>query len=115
MAPCVSLKDIDSLRDAIESTGMIDAMPDSFYEELMDNGIETVEQFEDSYQGQYRDGAEFSEELCESIGYLNETNLPAFLQFCIDWEAVWMSSLRFDYFIIEGKRAGDNRFFSSNY
>ena len=37
--------ELEQLRDAIGSTGMIDTMPDEFYQELIDYGIETAEQF----------------------------------------------------------------------
>ena len=93
-----------------------DALEDNGYsftvfvvQEMMDYGIETVSQFEDAYQGQHLDGASFAEQLCEDCGYLEESNLPAFIQSHIDWETVWSNELRFDYFEIDG------HFFSNNF
>ena len=74
----------------------------SFFEELVDYGIESLEQFEDSYQGQHQDGAYFAESLCEDCGYLEESNLPMFIQSHIDWATVWTNELRFDYFEVNG-------------
>ena len=70
---------------------------DKFMEDLDDNGIETVEQFEDAYAGQYDSGADFAEQLCDNCGYLSESNLPTFISNHIDWQAVWDCELRHDY------------------
>ena len=93
-----------------------DALEDNGYsftvfvvQEMMDYGIETLSQFEDAYQGQYLDGASFAESLCEECGYLEESNLPTFIQNHIDWESVWSCELRFDYFEIDG------HFFTNNF
>ena len=86
-----------------------------FMEELDDNGIETVEQFEDAYAGQYASAAAFAEQLCDDCGYLSESNLPTFITNHIDWDAVWDCELRHDYFIVEGKYPGDLRFFSRHF
>ena len=93
-----------------------DALEDNGYsftvfvvQEMMDYGIETISQFEDAYQGQHLDGASFAEQLCEDCGYLEESNLPTFIQSHIDWETVWSNELRFDYFEIDG------HFFSNSF
>ena len=104
--------ELEQLRDAIGSTGMIDTMPDEFYQTLIDYGIETSEQFEDAYQGSYRDGAEFSESMVNDLGYLDNCDLPDFITHAIDYDVMWECSLRHDYFMIDGKRPGDKRFFS---
>ena len=80
-----------------------------FFQELVDYGIESLEQFKDSYQGQHDSSAEFAESLCEDCGYLQESNLPMFIQMHIDWELVWSNELRFDYFEVDG------HFFSNNF
>ena len=100
---------IESLKNEIASLGYVDTQSDEFYQELMDYGIESLSQFEDAYQGQHLDGASFAEQLCEDCGYLEESNLPAFIQSHIDWETVWSNELRFDYFEIDG------HFFSNNF
>ena len=65
--------------------------------ELDDNGIETAEQFQDAYSGQYSSAAAFAEQLCDDCGYLSESNLPNFISNHIDWQAVWDCELRHDY------------------
>ena len=84
-----------------------------FMVELDDNGIETVEQFEDAYAGQYDSGADFAEQLCDQLGYLSESNLPNFISNHIDWNAVWNCELRHDYCTIEYD--GVTHFFSRHF
>ena len=59
------------------------------YEIFLNNYDEdaTLEQFEERYDGKYEGGEDFAEHLCEECGYLR--NLPAWLQCCIDYSAVW--------------------------
>ena len=85
-----------------------------FFEELVDYGIESLTQFEDSYQGQYRSGADFAEQMCDDCGYLGSNQgIPDFILNHIDWETVWSNELRFDYFSIEA--GGYMYFFSNNF
>ena len=107
-----TLSPLESLKNEIESTGMIDSRSDEFYQELMDYGIESVSQFEDAYQGQHLDGASFAEQLCEDCGYLD--TVPSIILNHIDWADVWTSEVRFDYFSIEVS-PGRHEFFSNNY
>ena len=87
---------IDSISD-MTSDIIDEADYDSFMKELDDNGIETAEQFQDAYAGQYDSGADFAEQLCDQLGYLSESNLPNFISNHIDWQAVWDCELRYDY------------------
>ena len=74
-----------------------------FFRELIDYGIESLEQFEDSYQGQYKSGAEFAEQIADECGYLGSNqDVPDFILNHIDWEDVWSCELRFDYFEVDG-------------
>ena len=109
MSVTTTLSPLESLKNEIESTGMMDSRSDDFYQELMDFGIESVSQFEDAYQGQYLDGASFAENICDECGYLEESNVPTFITNHIDWESVWSRELRFDYFEVDG------HFFSNNF
>tara|TARA_R100001463_G_scaffold44005_2_gene91583 strand:+ start:362 stop:727 length:366 start_codon:yes stop_codon:yes gene_type:complete len=92
---------------------------DKLIQELDDYGIETVEQFEDAYAGCFESQpctsaeAMFCEELADDCGYMNETNLPNFIAYHIDWQAVWDCELRHDYFTIEAD--GDTYFFSRHF
>ena len=102
--------ELEQLADAIGSTGMIDAMPDKFYQDLIDYGIETAEEFEDTYQGSYSSGAEFCQVMVEDCGELDQ--VPDFITNHIDYDSMWECELRHDYFMLDGKRPGDKRFFS---
>ena len=102
----------ETLRKEIESDSVyFDYFEDKsieFFNELVDYGIESLEQFNDSYQGQHRSGADFTESLCEDCGYL-DGDFPMFIKSHIDWETVWSNELRFDYFEVDG------HFFSNNF
>ena len=86
---------------------------DAFIEELANYGINDVSDFENAFS-QESEGygervfSEFCEELVESCGYTIE---PEFIRYCIDWEQVWYSSLRYDYQTIE---FGSNTYFFRN-
>jgi len=56
-------------------------------------GVDDLEYFEDAYQGEYRDGAEFAEQLVRDC-YGISSDIPSFVE--IDWEATW-ENLRYDY------------------
>jgi len=100
----------DKLQEAVIQEGLIDAMPDRFWNELVVNGIETVKQFKAALAGEYSSAAEFSKELCEERGYLSE--FPTWLYSSINWEDVWYGTLQSDHFMVEGKHPGDYFFFS---
>ena len=64
----------------------VDAVLEEF--DLMD-----VEHLNDAYQGQYRSGAEFAENLVTDCGYIHQ-ELPYWIE--IDWEKTW-DNLSYDY------------------
>ena len=109
MSVTTTLSPAESLKNEIESTGVYGELSVDFYQELMDYGIESLQQFEDAFQGEHLDGASFAENICEECGYLEESNLPTFIQNHIDWESVWSCELRFDYFEVDG------HFFTNNF
>ena len=84
------------LKQEIEESGMIDSRSIDFYQELLDNGVESLEQFEESYQGLHQTEGDFVEELLNDC-YVNE--LPTWVH--IDYQRTWDDSLRFDYFSVQ--------------
>ena len=71
---------------------------DEYGRELVDNfadhfDIETVENFEEMYQGQHETGANFAESICNDLGYIRD--LPAWVS--VDWEKTWEDALSYDY------------------
>ena len=105
-----------ALLDYIED--IIEYADEELIEELDDNGIETVEQFEDAFAGSY-DGygskspeAQFCEELVSDCGYL-EGDLPDFITSHIDYQEIWDCELTHDYFTIEHRNT--SLFFSRHF
>ena len=80
-----------------------------FMKELNDIGIETPEQFDDSYE-YTSESYKPEEELAEYfVTEVLETSYPSIIEGCIDWQRVWDSGLRYDYNTIEFD--GDTYFF----
>ncbi len=97
------------LQQEIEESGRMDSQTDEFYQELVDYGIESLEQFEDSYQGQYISEAEFVEQILDDC---YQCDLPTWVH--IDYQRTWDDSLRFDYFSIQ-TRPHTYEIFCSNF
>ena len=85
----------EELQRVIEESGMVDSRSIDFYQELLDNGIESLEQFEESYQGQYESEADFVEQLLSDC---YQCDLPNWVD--IDYQKTWDDSLSWDYFSI---------------
>ncbi len=84
---------------------------------INNEGIENVDQWEDAYvqsmPSSWRVEAQFTEQLMDDLGYLCETELPTFITYHIDWQAVWDCELRFDYSTIDYD--GVTHFFSTHF
>ena len=63
--------------------------------------IDSVEHFEESYQGQFDSGAEFAEQIATDCGYIKsyQGDLPSWIE--IDWKASW-DNLSYDYTELNG-------------
>jgi len=84
-----------------------------FMKELDDLGIDTPEQFDESFEWD-TDGYKPEEEFAEHfVTEVYETSIPDIVEGCVDWQAVWNSSLRYDYNTIEF--GGDTYFFRNNW
>ena len=76
--------------DRIKEYASLDNGKRDAYEAYLSNWSEgTFEDFEERYEGKYDSPEDFAEYLCEECGYFR--NLPAWLQCCIDYSAVWRS------------------------
>lgn len=51
---------------------------------------------QEAYAGQYDNGADFAQSLCEEFEYIPK-DLPDFIKSHIDWQAVWDAELHWDY------------------
>jgi hypothetical protein len=69
--------------------------------------VDSVENFDEMYQGQYDSGAEFAEQIATDCGYVTR-ELPSWIE--IDWQKTWDNALSYDYTEI-----GNGYIFNSNY
>ena len=87
---------------------------EDFGQNLVDEFIEdfdvsTIENFEDMYQGQYRNGAEFAQQIATDCGYIKsyQGDLPSWIE--IDWEKTW-DNLSYDYTELIGGHIFNNNY-----
>ena len=91
---------VDEINDRV-SDGFDEHDYESFIEKLDDYGITTAEQLSDAlwYQtDEYNAKAEFAEYVETEI---NCTEIPSHLEGCIDWQTLWDSYYRFDFYSFE--------------
>ena len=69
---------------------------DDYGQEVVDEFIEDydIENFENMYQGQYRNGAEFAEMIASDCGYVSR-DMPSWIE--IDLQITWDNALSYDY------------------
>ena len=113
-------KDVDTqeLIDAIaERTNFIieEDEYDAFISLLADLGITDAGQFEDAFAGEYESYGEhilskFAEDFSDDL-YPSE-DLPEIYRYAIDYQIVWYSALRYDFYDMEFK--GNTYFFNRN-
>ena len=77
---------------------------DEFAEEF---DVDSVDHFEDMYQGQYNSGADFAEQIATDCGYITR-DLPSWIE--IDWQKTWDNALSYDY-----TELSDGHIFNNNY
>ena len=56
--------------------------------------VDTIEHFDEMYQGQYDSGAEFAEQISSDCGYVSR-DMPSWIE--IDWQKTWDNALSYDY------------------
>jgi hypothetical protein len=56
--------------------------------------VDTIEHFDEMYQGQYDSGAEFAEMIASDCGYVSR-DMPSWIE--IDWQKTWDNALSYDY------------------
>ena len=77
---------------------------DEFAEEF---DVDSVEHFEDMYQGQYNSGADFAEQIASDCGYITR-DLPSWIE--IDWQKTWDNALSYDYTELIGGHIFNNNY-----
>ena len=69
--------------------------------------VDSVEHFEDTFQGQYTSGAEFAETIASDCGYVSR-DMPTWIE--IDWEKTWDKALSYDYTELSGGHIFSNSY-----
>ena len=77
---------------------------DEFAEEF---DVDSVEHFEEMYQGQYNSGADFAEQIATDCGYITR-DLPSWIE--IDWQKTWDNALAYDYTELIGGHIFNNNY-----
>ena len=77
---------------------------DEFAEEF---DVDSVDHFEDMYQGQYNSGADFAEQIATDCGYITR-DLPSWIE--IDWQKTWDNALSYDYTELIGGHIFNNNY-----
>ena len=88
---------------------------EAFISLLADLDIKDAGQFEDAFAGEYESYGEhitskFAEDTCDDLYPSDE--LPMIYRFAIDYQLVWYSALRYDFYDMEFK--GNTYFFNRN-
>ena len=88
---------------------------DAFISLLADLGIKDAGQFEDAFAGEYEFTGEhitskFAEDFSDDL-YPSD-DLPEIYRYAIDYQLVWYSTLRYDFYDMEFK--GNTYFFNRN-
>ena len=88
---------------------------DAFISLLADLGIEDAYQFEDAFAGEYEFTGEhitskFAEDFSDDL-YPSD-DLPEIYRYAIDYQLVWYSTLRYDFYDMKFK--GNTYFFNRN-
>ena len=69
--------------------------------------VDTVEHFEDMYEGQFDSGADFAEQIASDCGYITR-DLPSWIE--IDWQKTWDNALSYDYTELIGGHIFNNNY-----
>ena len=77
---------------------------DDYGQEVVDEfaehfDVDSIEHFEESYQGEYNSGAEFAEQLARDCCDIRDEHISSWIE--IDWKASW-DNLSYDYTEING-------------
>ena len=87
---------------------LVDDYGQTLVDEFAENfDVDSVDHFEDIYQGQYDSGANFAKEIATDCGYIKsyQGDLPSWIE--IDWEKTW-DNLSYDYTEIGGHIFSNN-------
>ena len=68
--------------------------------------VDSVEHFEEMYQGQFTSGGEFAEVIASDCGYVSR-DMPTWIE--IDWEKTW-DNLSYDYTELLGGHIFNNNY-----
>ena len=87
---------------------LVDDYGQNLIDEFAENfDVDSVDHFEDMYQGQYNSGADFAEQIATDCGYITR-DLPSWIE--IDWQKTWDNALSYDYTELIGGHIFNNNY-----
>ena len=89
---------------------LVDDYGQNLVDEFAENfDVDSVDHFEDIYQGQYDSGADFAKQIATDCGYIKsyQGDLPSWIE--IDWEKTW-DNLSYDYTELIGGHIFNNNY-----
>ena len=87
---------------------LVDDYGQNLVDEFAENfDVDSVDHFEDMYQGQYNSGADFAEQIATDCGYITR-DLPSWIE--IDWQKTWDNALSYDYTELIGGHIFNNNY-----
>ena len=87
---------------------LVDDYGQTLVDEFAENfDVDSVDHFEDMYQGQYNSGADFAEQIATDCGYITR-DLPSWIE--IDWQKTWDNALSYDYTELIGGHIFNNNY-----
>ena len=87
---------------------LVDDYGQNLIDEFAENfDVDSVDHFEDMYQGQYNSGGDFAEQIATDCGYVTR-DLPSWIE--IDWQKTWDNALSYDYTELIGGHIFNNNY-----
>ena len=87
---------------------LVDDYGQNLIDEFAENfDVDSVDHFEDMYQGQFNSGADFAEQIATDCGYITR-DLPSWIE--IDWQKTWDNALSYDYTELIGGHIFNNNY-----
>ena len=90
---------------------LVDDYGQNLIDEFAENfDVDSVDHFEDIYQGQHDSGADFAKQIATDCGYIKsyQGDLPSWIE--IDWQKTWDNALSYDYTELIGGHIFNNNY-----
>ena len=92
-----AIEEIETYENVCQELRYYDSPVDEIIEAFINIfSINDLMHLEDSYQGKWDSGAEFTENLISDCGYISR-DLPSWIENSIDYNKIWDNNLSYDY------------------